>query len=53
MFPKIILKGCPKCQGDLSKQKDRWGEYWSCLQCGLLIEIKNTIENTLAVLVVH
>ena len=28
------LKGCNKCGGDLYLEKDRFGSYVSCLQCG-------------------
>ena len=35
----INLKACPKCHGDLSLQKDQYGRYLSCLQCGYLKEL--------------
>ncbi len=28
------LKACPRCQGDLYRDKDLFGSYVSCLQCG-------------------
>ena len=28
------LKGCPRCKGDLYEDKDKYGHYVSCLQCG-------------------
>ena len=28
------LKMCPRCQGDLYEQEDRFGRYLACLQCG-------------------
>ncbi len=28
------LKGCKKCGGDLFLERDRYGSYVSCLQCG-------------------
>ena len=28
------LKGCKKCGGDLFLEKDKFGSYVSCLQCG-------------------
>ena len=28
------LKGCDKCGGDLYLEKDRFGSYISCIQCG-------------------
>jgi DNA-directed RNA polymerase subunit M/transcription elongation factor TFIIS len=29
------LKQCPKCNGDLTTGSDQYGEYVSCMQCGL------------------
>ncbi len=28
------LKACPRCHGDLYREKDVFGSYVSCLQCG-------------------
>ncbi len=28
------LKSCPKCHGDLFDNKDIYGSYMDCLQCG-------------------
>ena len=33
----LILKGCPKCHGDLLFEKDYYGWYESCIQCGLML----------------
>ena len=30
------LKGCKKCGGDLYLEKDKFGSYVSCLQCGAI-----------------
>ena len=30
----IWLKGCPKCKGELSDNKDAFGYYIYCVQCG-------------------
>jgi hypothetical protein len=30
----MLLKSCPKCQGDLYLRSDEFGKYRSCLQCG-------------------
>ena len=35
----IKLKACPKCHGDLYLQRDQYGRYMSCLQCGYLKEL--------------
>ena len=39
--PALVLKGCPKCGGDLSLTRDIHGRYISCLQCGLLKDIED------------
>ncbi len=28
------LKACPRCQGDLHAEKDFYGVYVACIQCG-------------------
>ena len=33
------LKGYPKCRGDLFFEKDFYGSYFKCLQCGLMIDL--------------
>ncbi len=30
------LKGCNKCGGDLYLERDKFGSYVSCLQCGAI-----------------
>ena len=35
----IKLKACPKCHGDLYLERDQYGRYMSCLQCGYLKEL--------------
>jgi hypothetical protein len=30
------LKECPRCQGDLQEEKDFYGQYISCVQCGFI-----------------
>jgi len=34
----FYVKGCPKCQGDLTPEKDAYGAFFKCLQCGKLTE---------------
>ena len=33
------LKSCPKCRGDLFFEKDFYGSYFKCLQCGLMMDV--------------
>ena len=30
----MMLKGCPRCDGDLMEQDDQYGQYLRCMQCG-------------------
>jgi reverse gyrase len=30
----IYSKACPRCHGDLYEERDRWGNYIACAQCG-------------------
>ena len=35
-----FLKQCPRCSGDLTTDSDRYGDFISCLQCGLCKDIQ-------------
>ena len=35
----FYLKGCSKCHGDLTLEKDAYGAFLKCLQCGKLTEV--------------
>ena len=37
----MILKACPRCQGDLMEQDDQYGHYLRCMQCGWHKDLKN------------
>ena len=30
----LYLKACTRCKGDLYLERDSWGAYLHCLQCG-------------------
>ena len=32
----FLLKGCPRCSGDLYQDSDMFGPYVNCAQCGFL-----------------
>ena len=34
----LYLKGCPKCHGDMYLEKDSYGVFRQCLQCGMIQE---------------
>ena len=40
-LPKLKLKSCPKCSGDLTLQHDPLGQYYECLQCGWEKEVSD------------
>ncbi len=43
----IKLKACPKCHGDLYLERDQYGRYMSCLQCGYLMELLGELPKKL------
>jgi uncharacterized protein YbaR (Trm112 family) len=36
---QVIIKGCPRCKGDLTLDKDRFGFCWACIQCGRIYDL--------------
>lgn len=40
----IEFKGCPKCHGDLYLNRDMYGKYKSCLQCGYVKDLEEESE---------
>ena len=39
-----VLKGCPKCHGDIFMEKDTAGWYEKCLQCGYNRDMEVMVE---------
>ena len=35
----LKLKACPRCRGDLHTNRDLYGDYSHCLQCGYMRDI--------------
>ena len=35
----IYFGACPKCQGDVTLSRDSYGNFLSCLQCGLMCDV--------------
>ena len=35
----IFLKACPKCRGPLNLDRDMYGAYLACLQCGFMKDV--------------
>lgn len=42
----ILLKGCPRCRGDLRTGGDFYGEYKQCVQCGYLEDVDSPTLRT-------
>lgn len=36
----VNLKSCPRCKGDTKTNRDMYGEYVECLQCGYMADIE-------------
>ena len=42
----LFLKACPKCHGDMYLDRDVYGTFIECLQCGLLRDVaRSEISN--------
>ena len=39
----IQLKACPRCSGDIKLNRDIYGNYAECLQCGYMRDIVDPI----------
>ena len=39
-YRMFYFKACPKCQGELSMEKDSYGLFLKCLRCGKLVEVE-------------
>ena len=37
----LHLKSCNRCGGDMNSNRDMYGEYRMCLQCGNMVDIPN------------
>ena len=37
--PKVLLHECPRCRGDLVFDRDIFGMYLECLQCGWVLDL--------------
>lgn len=35
----LTLKACPRCQGDVHSNRDMYGHYRVCLQCGHMADV--------------
>ena len=37
----LDYKACPRCEGDLHENRDIYGSYKECLQCGYMVDMDN------------
>jgi|TARA_B100000745_G_scaffold109617_1_gene70331 hypothetical protein len=47
MFRRIDMleiKSCPRCLGDLLTNRDMYGDYKQCLQCGFLRDLEPPVK---------
>ena len=40
----FYFKACTKCRGDLTLEKDAYGDYLKCMQCGKLIDVEVAVH---------
>ena len=40
----LKFKACPKCKGDIVLDRDQYGWYEQCIQCGYLRNIESVVE---------
>ena len=38
-----MVKGCPRCKGDMFVDRDQYGWYEQCVQCGYLRALENVV----------
>ena len=38
------FKSCPRCKGDVIIDRDQYGWYEQCIQCGYISDLKNMAE---------
>lgn len=43
----MFLKGCPKCSGDMHLNKDLYGQYVTCFQCGYMKDVTDGYKKPL------
>lgn len=41
----VKYRACPRCQGDLHYNKDMYGEYEECLQCGHFVDVVKKVTD--------
>ena len=44
----FLLKACPKCRGDVLVDRDWYGPYAKCLQCGLMKDLPQDSDSVMS-----
>ena len=39
----LKLKNCPRCEGDIRVDRDQYGWYEECIQCGYICDLKSIV----------
>jgi hypothetical protein len=48
----MLLKGCPRCRGDLHINRDMYGDYKQCVQCGFMEDMESSTDRALSAIAV-
>ena len=40
----VHLKACPRCRGDMHTERDVYGAYKECLQCGYMVDLPKPVK---------
>lgn len=38
----VVSKTCPRCRGYVYTNRDMYGEYEECLQCGFMVDVRKS-----------
>ena len=42
----VDLRDCPRCRGFVHANRDSYGEYRECLQCGYMVDVIRSRDRT-------
>lgn len=43
-MPVFMLRSCPRCQGDFYQERDPFGYFVRCLQCGHEVQLSRGLD---------
>ena len=44
----LYFKACPRCKGDMRRDRDVYGEFMQCLQCGNMVDVMKSAGQVLS-----